>query len=93
MLTGTESLDSKCSGECVVRKELQNKEFSSSSENENESTIPGRKTRKSQRREILIGNNLPTSKNKSKKKEIKKRQRKESPNNSKMTASKKHLKK
>jgi hypothetical protein len=95
LLTGTESLGSECSGECVGRKGPKNKESSSSSssENEIESAIHVRKTKKRQRKEILTDSNLPASKKKSKKKETKKRQRKESPNNSKISTSEMYMKK
>ena len=95
LLTGTESLGSACSGECVGRRP-KNKESSSSSsasENEIESTTPVMKTKKRKRKEILTECTLPTSKKKSKNKNTKKRQRKESPNNSKISASERHLKK
>ena len=96
LLTGTESLGSMCSGECVGRKGPKNKDSSpssSSSENEIKSATSVRMAKKRQRKEILTDSNLPASKNKSKKKETRKRQRKKSPNNIKIYASEKHLKK
>jgi hypothetical protein len=95
LLTGTESLGSVCSGECVGRrpKNKESSSSSSSSENEIESTTPVMKTKKRKRKEILTECTLPTSKKKSKNKNTKKRQRKESPNNSKISASERHLKK